>query len=70
MNESPETKTMYCCDSCVRHHGLNPKSPADSSNASHLCMACSRYGIGSLMICKIGERLQVIPIKPALGGQS
>ena len=53
-----------CCDSCARQHGAIPKMPADSGDASWLCDVCGHHGIGSAMLCEIGDWLTLRVLTP------
>ena len=52
----------HCCDSCIRHHGIKPKRPADSGAASWLCACCGHHGIGSSAQMIVGNWLTLTPI--------
>lgn len=51
----------FICNDCARKAGVEPKHPAESGRQSWLCGACQHYGIGSTMICEVGDWLAIVP---------
>ena len=52
----------HCCDRCVQAAGLKPRRPADSGRESWRCNMCGHFGIGSFMVCEVGDWLVLRPL--------
>lgn len=52
-----ELVIAFVCDSCMHANNQISKKIPDSKGESWLCTNCNHFGIGSYMICEIGDWL-------------